>query len=231
MIMPPVPAKASGRAPCPTGTAGETINRTNQHATLRTTAANSRTSTGLETDEKPTGSLATALHTNQIMMGTVSRASTQPAGFACHERSIRPRTNQANAVVIPHVGHSLPVVLKNEQDGQPELRVRAEAPRVRLQLPRQAQQPENPSRGRRKHAPDRPTQRIKRTALLVHGWPPAQKDVQRDRARRQGPWKGMRTLTECLKPDKMNLVQFCQWSVVSGQWLAGGRLYTQRGPD
>ena len=108
-----------GRAPCPTGTAGETINRSNQHATLRTTAPTSKTTSGLESDEKPAGSFATALHTNQAMSGTVSRASTHPAGFACHDRSIRPRVNQANAVVIPHVGHSLPVVIRNEQGGSP----------------------------------------------------------------------------------------------------------------
>jgi hypothetical protein len=119
MIMPPVPAKALSRAPCPTGTAGETINRTNQHATLRTTAATSKTTTGLESDEKPAGSFATALATNQTMSGTVSRASMHPAGFACHERSIRPRMNHANEVVIPHVGHSLPVILRNEHGGIP----------------------------------------------------------------------------------------------------------------
>ena len=208
---------------------------TTSGASLRAAAANSRGSPGLETDEKPDQLVATGdPTTNQIMMGTVSRASTQPAGFACRERSIRPahRTKQMRSS-SPHVGHSLPVVLRNEQDGSPSCVCvpRSRAGPAPASSPGPAA-PRIPAAAGRKHAADRPTQRIMPpTALLVHGWPPAQKDVQRDRARRQGPWKGTRTLTESLKPDKMNLVQYCQWSVGSCPWSPGRRSYTQRGPD
>jgi hypothetical protein len=110
----PVPAKASGRAPCPTGTAGETINRTNQVAMLKATVATSRKKSGLDSDLKPIGRFPTALPISQAENGTDSTASTHPAGFACHDRSILPRTTHANEVVIPHVGQSLPVIRKNE---------------------------------------------------------------------------------------------------------------------
>jgi hypothetical protein len=93
----------------PTNPPGETINRINQNARLRTTAPASRPRRGPSRERNPTGSLTTALDTNQAISGTVSRAKTNPAGFACHERSTLPRTNHANAVVMPQVGQSRPV--------------------------------------------------------------------------------------------------------------------------
>ncbi len=82
-------------------------------------AATSKLDKGLYRDEKPSGWFSTALPTNQTIKGTVSRANTHPAGFACHERSIRPRTNHANEVVMPQVGHNRPVSVANAQDLSP----------------------------------------------------------------------------------------------------------------
>jgi hypothetical protein len=70
---------------------------------------------GPDKDRNPTGSFRTALATNQAINGTASRANTHPAGFARHDRSTRPRVNQANAVVMPHVGQSRPVTVTNVQ--------------------------------------------------------------------------------------------------------------------
>jgi hypothetical protein len=74
---------------------------------------------GLESDEKPAGRFAIALPISQAASGRVSNASRHPAGFACQARSTRPRTTHANAVVIPQVGHGLPVILKKEQGRNP----------------------------------------------------------------------------------------------------------------
>lgn len=76
-------------------------------------------SSGLDSDEKPAGLFAAALAISQAASGGVSNASRHPAGFARHARSTRPRTTHAIAVVIPHVGQSLPVILKKEQDCNP----------------------------------------------------------------------------------------------------------------
>ncbi len=106
-------------APCPTGTAGETINRINQVATLSRTAATITITSGRESDLNPHGWFATALATSQKTSGTESRANTHPAGFACHDLSNRPRATHANAVVIPHAGQGLPVAVMNEQGRNP----------------------------------------------------------------------------------------------------------------
>jgi hypothetical protein len=110
---------APGPGPCPTGTAGETINRTNQLATLSRAAATITITSGLDSDLNPHGWFATALAASQKMSGTDSRANMHPAGLACHDLSNRPRATQANAVVIPHVGQGLPVVVMNEQGRNP----------------------------------------------------------------------------------------------------------------
>jgi hypothetical protein len=91
----------------------------NQGPTLRTTVPTSKKRSGLESDEKPAGLFATALAISHAASGRESNASTQPAGFARHARSIRPRTTHENDVVIPHVGQGLPVILKKEQERIP----------------------------------------------------------------------------------------------------------------
>jgi hypothetical protein len=98
------------------------INRTNQDARLKTTPAVSSPIMGPDKDRDPTGSLRTALATNQAINGIDSRANTHPAGFARHDRSTRPRVNQAKAVVMPHVGQSRPVMMTNEQGWSPSWR-------------------------------------------------------------------------------------------------------------
>jgi len=74
---------------------------------------------GPERVRKPTGSFRTALEMNQTINGIESRANRHPAGLACQERSIRPRMNQANAVVIPQVGHSRPVTVAKAHGRSP----------------------------------------------------------------------------------------------------------------
>jgi hypothetical protein len=74
---------------------------------------------GSARERKPIGSFAIALATNQATMGMDNSANRHPAGLACHERPIRPRTNQANEVVIPQVGQSRPVTTANAQGPSP----------------------------------------------------------------------------------------------------------------
>ena len=131
----------------PTNPPGETINRINQKARLRTTTPASRLKSGPARERKPTGSLATALETNQAISGTVSRAKRNPAGFARHERSTLPRMNHANEVVMPQVGHSRPVTSSERTRPESKLSMRAETTRVRLQPLCHAQEP--PQSGRR----------------------------------------------------------------------------------
>ena len=104
--------------------AGETVHRINQDARLSTQPARSRPIKGPESDRNPTGSARTAHASNQTIKGTDSAANRQPAGLARHDRSIRPRTNQANAVVMPQVGQSRPVTRGERTGPEPELGVR-----------------------------------------------------------------------------------------------------------
>ena len=95
----PVPAKASGRAPCPTGTAGETINRTNQVARLRTTAATSRNDKRprqrLEAD-RPVRDRARR-PARPRMERKAGQARTPPDSPAMTDRSVRAPTMQTRS--------------------------------------------------------------------------------------------------------------------------------------
>ncbi len=62
-------AKAARLSHGPTRTPGETINRINQDARPRATAATTKPVKGADRLWKPTGSFATALKTNQAMNG------------------------------------------------------------------------------------------------------------------------------------------------------------------
>lgn len=194
MIKPPVPAKASGRAKSPTGTAGETIKRTNQDARLRTMAATSRIKSGFESVEQPAGWFATELPTNQAMHGTDSRASTHPAELACHERSIRPRTNHANEVVIPHVGHSLPVIRRNEQGRIPSWVC---VPKPRGSGSSFLARPKSPSipaaATKSTHRIGHPNGSAARRCRIMGG-PPLEKTCTRRTRLKARAWKGTRTL-------------------------------------
>jgi hypothetical protein len=74
---------------------------------------------GPESVRKPTGWARRAHASIQTIMGIEHAASRQPAGFARHDRSIRPRMNQAHAVVMPHVGHCRPVMAANVHGRSP----------------------------------------------------------------------------------------------------------------
>ena len=106
-------ARAGRFSSGPTRTPGETINRINQDARPKATAANSRPVRGADS----------ALETDRLVRDRTqdqpgdqaersSRAYRHPAGLACQERSIRPRVNHANEVVMPQVGHSRPVTVE-----------------------------------------------------------------------------------------------------------------------
>src|SRR5271170_3851812 len=69
-------ATPPGPSPGPARTAGETINRTNQAARLKTTPAVSRPIMGPDKERNPTGSLRTVLTTNQAINGIDSRENT-----------------------------------------------------------------------------------------------------------------------------------------------------------
>ena len=56
---------------------------------------------------------------SQASIANRTGAITLPAGFARQAKSSRPRAHQANAVVIPHAGHGLPVISRNAHPPNP----------------------------------------------------------------------------------------------------------------
>jgi hypothetical protein len=88
---------------------GETAHRINQDAAISAAPVRSKPIEGHKSDRNPTGSARAADATSHTIKGIDSAAHKLPAGFARHDRSIRPRTNQAYAVVMPQVGHNCPV--------------------------------------------------------------------------------------------------------------------------
>ncbi len=98
---------------------GERAHRISQARSAVRQAENTRSIRGPEIVRVPTGLPRTAVASSQNIVGTVAEAIRHPAGFARHDGSIRPRTSQAKAVVIPHVGQSRPVALANAHGRSP----------------------------------------------------------------------------------------------------------------
>ena len=93
--------------------------RTVQDNRLRATVATTKPIKGTSNDRHPTGRPRAAPATSQGIKTAQVGASRLPAGLARHERSNRPRTNQANAVVIPQAGQRSPVTSANAQGARP----------------------------------------------------------------------------------------------------------------
>jgi hypothetical protein len=74
---------------------GETAHRINQDAAISAAPVKSKPIEGHKSDRNPTGSARAAHAASQPIKGIDSTANKLPAGFARHDRSIRPRTNQA----------------------------------------------------------------------------------------------------------------------------------------
>jgi hypothetical protein len=202
--MPVAPATASRLGPGLTRTAGETIDRINQDARQRTTARTSKAVSGRDRDGKPTGWFANELPTNQTMTGTVSRAKRHPAGFACQERSTRPRTNHANEVVMPQVGHNRPVTVAKVQGGSPSCMC---VPKPRGSGSSVFANPRSPASPA---APIRSTQRVGQPngcaaqRCRINGRAIARIDEGANRAGLKGHWKGIRNLPEERSRHKSN---------------------------
>ena len=138
------------------------------------------------------------------MSGTDSTANTDPAGFARHDRSIRPRPNHANEVVIPHAGQSLPVILKNEQGRIPSC-VCVPKPRgsgsnflARTKIPRIPA-----ATAKSKHRIGQPNGSDAQDRRIKVG-PPLTKTCTRRTRLKARAWKGSRTLPETQFPGKRN---------------------------
>ena len=90
-----------------------------QNARVAETIATKSPIRGRSTDRKPTGLLSQTHTNNQLETGIINRAIKHPIGLARHDWPRQPRVNQANAVVIPHVGQRRPVSTVNAQGPRP----------------------------------------------------------------------------------------------------------------
>ena len=171
----PRPERPAKRSIVPTRTQAE-------HETAQSDPSRDR-----ERDRNPTGSFRTA-STEPDHQGIDSRANRHPG--ICQERSMRPRTNQANAVVMPQVGHGRPVIVAKAQGRSPSCTCVPKPRGSGTKVFANPNSPANPAAATNNRPRVGQPKRCRTTGCRIMGGPQHEWMVANGPSRSQGPWKG-----------------------------------------